>query len=524
VSTNFQVQIRRIALVRTAVRARRRFACAGALVALAVLASAPAAGAATWTVQPTPLPFGWGSALFTGVSCPSATACMAVGDITGGSLTEAWGEVWNGTSWTSKFPRLPGGATFSFFSGVSCPSATGCMAVGQYVNGSGTDLPLAAFYTGSGWTIEPTQIPSGAAHSQLNGVSCTSATACTAVGSYGNNTTNRNEPLAEVWDGNSWTVQQTPVPSGADGSSLEGVSCASVSACVAVGDVTFGVGVFDTFAERWNGISWFKEFPVNRSNTFNQLQGVSCTSASSCLAVGNYSDPASHNGMTLGELSPGIASWTPQSTPSPGTTNSYLDGVSCTSNGGCLAVGGFDDIRGTQVPLVDSYDGFNWSFVQPPSPTGAAFVRLTGVSCSATTACMAVGFSKNAAGRVFPLAERFSSSPGPHGLSLTPAGRVLELLRKPREIELLVLKHGKRETYLGAVSLGKHPAGRSSSHWNLRVNGRRLRGGRYRAELVAYGPGFRTDGPSVTFELTHSGGIQVLSATCSVTAAALNRC
>jgi hypothetical protein len=38
--------------------------------------------------------------------------------------------------------------------------------------------------TGPSWKIQPTPNPSGATGSILSGVSCTAATACTAVGGY----------------------------------------------------------------------------------------------------------------------------------------------------------------------------------------------------------------------------------------------------------------------------------------------------------------------------------------------------
>ena len=41
--------------------------------------------------------------------------------------------------------------------------------------------------------------------------------------------------LAEVWDGSTWTVQSTPNPTGATSGSLYGVSCTSATACTAVG-------------------------------------------------------------------------------------------------------------------------------------------------------------------------------------------------------------------------------------------------------------------------------------------------
>jgi hypothetical protein len=81
-------------------------------------------------------------------------------------------------------------------------------------------------------------------------VSCASATACTAVGDYNNGTT--GVTLAERWNGSTWSIQPTPNPAGAPVSLLNGVSCASATACTAVGGYNNGTaGV--TLAERWNG-------------------------------------------------------------------------------------------------------------------------------------------------------------------------------------------------------------------------------------------------------------------------------
>lgn len=52
----------------------------------------------------------------------------------------------------------------------------------------GTNVVAGA--TGPSWKIQPTPNPSGATGSSLSGVSCTAATACTAVGDYGNSSGN----------------------------------------------------------------------------------------------------------------------------------------------------------------------------------------------------------------------------------------------------------------------------------------------------------------------------------------------
>ena len=65
-------------------------------------------------------------------------------------------------------------------------SATACKAVGYYSNTSGTNAAAAENWNGTVWRIQPTPTPAGTMDSYLNGVSCTSVTACTAVGYYEN--------------------------------------------------------------------------------------------------------------------------------------------------------------------------------------------------------------------------------------------------------------------------------------------------------------------------------------------------
>ena len=65
------------------------------------------------------------------------------------------------------------------FLAVSCPASQLCVAVG---NASGNDPMLAAQWNGSQWSVMQVPLPAGAASGGLTGVSCTSATACTAVG------------------------------------------------------------------------------------------------------------------------------------------------------------------------------------------------------------------------------------------------------------------------------------------------------------------------------------------------------
>src|SRR5262249_55736664 len=136
-------------------------------------------------------------------------------------------------------PVIPTGQLFW----VSCPAANSCMAVGTYTKASGAGVALAERWNGSTWRIQPIPSPRGAAWSNLFGVSCTSPSACEAVGT----TASRSgalKVLAEGWNGSRWQIQ--PALSLAGGGQLNGVSCTSASACTAVGGSGAG-----PLAERW---------------------------------------------------------------------------------------------------------------------------------------------------------------------------------------------------------------------------------------------------------------------------------
>src|SRR6516165_6832028 len=86
--------------------------------------------------------------------------------------------------------------------------------------------PAAAF--ASGWSIEGAAGPPGPPSGGLSDVSCPSVGTCFAVGSYTDPSWTQ-WPLAEVRNGDVWATQGTP--SLAAGGALDGVSCTSATAC-----------------------------------------------------------------------------------------------------------------------------------------------------------------------------------------------------------------------------------------------------------------------------------------------------
>jgi hypothetical protein len=137
--------------------------------------------------------------------------------------------------------------------------------VGSYVT-TGNTMSLDETFNGSGWTIQPSADPTGSRGTSPADVSCTSTLACTAVGNYVNSS-GVGATLAQRWNGTKWAVQSTPNPLGASGSYLATVSCTSASACTAVGEYNVGQNPYTrssfTFAEFWNGTTWTRQSTPN---------------------------------------------------------------------------------------------------------------------------------------------------------------------------------------------------------------------------------------------------------------------
>jgi hypothetical protein len=349
-------------------------------------ALAEAASGDKWSIQKLPTtPADEGSAFYD-VSCVSATACTAVGAYLNSSRTQVTlAEAWNGKSWSIETTPNPSGAVTTLVTGVSCTSATSCIAVGASENSSGNVTTLVEKRKGTSWSIVASPNPSGVQQSELNDLSCTSSSACTAVGEYIDGSSGGDDTLAEAWNGSSWSIETIPTPSG--GGILSGVSCTTVGICSAVGEA-----VTQALAEEWNGSSWSIETVPNPSGEeTSTLDGVACTSAGACTAVGAYGDNSGDQ-YTLTEEWNG-SSWSVETTPDPfNARTSTLAGVACNSAGDCTAVGNYIDSSALGVTVAETSNGASWSVDTTPNPEGVSVnIDLSGVACSSTKACTAVG-------------------------------------------------------------------------------------------------------------------------------------
>lgn len=349
-----------------------------------------------WTIQATMLPRGATNGYLASVSCASAAECTAVGShyqqtgprsqLRGGGLAERWA----GGSWRLEaVPSPPGQDRFVSLSAVSCDSAASCTAVGNYQNGAGNYYTLAEHWNGSGWAIQATPTPPGVAFVNLNAVWCASAASCVAVGYYAVGVTSgAGAALVERWNGSSWAIAPAPAnPPGSYVSILRALSCTSAASCTAVGaSYATTSPTVRTLAERWDGNSWtIQPTPMPPGSASAGLGGVSCTSATSCTAVGGYSNKPDSS-RALAEHWNG-KTWTIHPAPAgpgPDDPDGGLYAVSCTSADQCTAVG-----RAGGAALAEQWDGSTWTVQPTASPAGQKL--LYAVSCPAAGTCTATG-------------------------------------------------------------------------------------------------------------------------------------
>ncbi len=341
------------------------------------------------------------------VSCTNATFCMAAGAYSNTALLADQStlvERWNGRSWTDSASRNPGnnGDTLD---GVSCPSTAFCAAVGSYTNGPAGPEPLVEGWNGRTWAPAPVPPPPGSRYgSSLNAVSCTSAAFCMAVGAYAY-AADHNNTLAEEWNGKTWDIVPSPSPEITN--DLLTVSCTSAAFCMAVGSYVMVSGRPGTLVEEWDGRTWAAVPIAVPGSTSNELRSISCRSASFCMVAGTYSNStALSDQSTLVEAWNG-RSWSVVASRSPGTAGNTLDGISCASTRSCVAVGSYADGSGYAETLVEKWSGRIWAVLPSPNPKVAPYGSfLSSAACAGPSFCMAAGASSYAPNHDKTLVEK----------------------------------------------------------------------------------------------------------------------
>jgi hypothetical protein len=351
-----------------------------------------------------------GSSFLDDVTCLSTSWCMAVGSqLDAKSDFQTLAELWNGKTWTVLPSVNPADSTINYLNGVSCMSVHDCVAVGlTYSPGDSGFLPESQLWNGSVWKLMRMPSEPGAITTQLEGVKCVLATACIAVGSYGPNHED-SRTFAELWNGTKWAVTITPDPNGDAYEYLQSVSCTSTTSCMAVGGMGADSGHTSTLVETWNGTKWvYTASPSVSGAASSALSGVECN-RKNCIAVGWFTAGGAYRALAEAVVSGHWSISTPGSTTGSTTVDS-LAGVSCTSSIACVSVGRSVESTGTSTAAA-SWNGARWSVASVPTPSTDS--DLVSVSCPVAGFCMAVGRNQKAALAESWNGKNWTTSPPP---------------------------------------------------------------------------------------------------------------
>ena len=180
-------------------------------------------------------------------------------------------------------------------------------------------------------------------------------------------TTTRRGLHVATWNGHRWSLRH--LGSAPDGADVNALSCASLTACVAVGiRAPSDCGECDNgrLVESWNGSRW----SLRTDHSGTGYGGVSCVSAIWCSATGEMPptrDVMFHwNGKRFSPQ---------QSLQLPPSAGGGPTGVSCISRTACITVGSVtltSIVNGIKyfhdAPVAWRWNGTRWADISPPNP------------------------------------------------------------------------------------------------------------------------------------------------------------
>ena len=180
-----------------------------------------------------------------------------------------------------------------------------------------------------------------------------------------------------------------PLPDEFGNGQLQSVSCATATSCVAVGQYMDDDGDLLPLIDHYNGTAWTDQSDDLTTGALAAvLTGVSCTAANVCTAVGGQgADP-----LDLGPLGAtwNGSTWTADFLPGPPADNgTSLVGVSCLRAGSCVALG----TDGAQTTFADLLSATTWT----TQTINTDDQTPTSIGCLTATSCVAVGYEVGAA-------------------------------------------------------------------------------------------------------------------------------
>lgn len=357
------------------------------------------------------------------ISCASAGNCTAVGHLAPPSQKVLFtvsekGGVWSAAKAVPGLPALLGSKpSGALFTGISCPSAGNCGAVGSYSpSGSRTRAFVVSERNGVWGKLK--QVTGLAAfttdqYASVDSIDCPSAGNCSAGGSYAprtfNHLANRQAFLVNEKKG-AWgkalniaglAKLNSGSSSGIPGASFYQLSCSSAGNCLAAGsyDGKQGLDPF-TVTEKHGTWGAARAFPrliaASDGGHFAQIASVSCIVALDCTAVGFYFQSETDGSFFTFSQKNGV--WGPIKAVGITELAGRIGSLTCVSTGRCAA-GGNDiaDLNAPDVtqPFVATEKNGAWSSQRLPgvAELSAATMdaSISGVICRSAGNCSAAG-------------------------------------------------------------------------------------------------------------------------------------
>jgi hypothetical protein len=245
----------------------------------------------------------------------------------------------------------------------------------------GNQTGLLEDFAHGSWTAAATPLPEGpdSALVNVNAVSCGSAVSCVAVGVVSNDTGGEPGALFTLANGR-WRYQAAPVDTLHINADLAGVSCVSAGSCVAVGDYADEIGhvhplVVDLRSGFWTDV----HLPTStQQDTAEELNAVACTAVEACVAGGTIDGGTSPNDVLLQDRA---RVWTVVPAPSPANVSSDIDGVSCPMVASCVATG-------TYYTTASGLNGLTLGETNGTWSVATASWLPAGVSCGSDGFCL----------------------------------------------------------------------------------------------------------------------------------------
>lgn len=287
---------------------------------------------------------------------------------------------------------------------ASCLAAGPCTAVGEVKGTKGAVDLVESNATGS-WVASTVDTPNGTpSDAALSSVWCASAGNCVALGFYlvGLSTV----PMVATETSGTWSeATALGVPTGSVFTFPNAIGCSSTGDCVAAGEVlsesfTISTAVWTQTSGTWSPAA---TLPKLAGLSFVPAQ-LACPVAGTCLVAGTLTNVSGSVNV------PGVATDTSgtwamqrigQPELSPVTTGGFLNGLSCASATLCVAVGVFDGPGKQTSAGALTWDAGTWSSVDlahsitlGAHPAGDA--DLIAVACPGPAGCIATGIAATA--------------------------------------------------------------------------------------------------------------------------------